>query len=161
MRTPVNQHPRKDGDALSMRGLPGNALPLLLGRETFHDVDDGTGIRDSDVRVNDVPLPVKDELRRRGAHAVHLGHRQAGGCSDINPDELGTALQLLCEPVHDRLGHQAGRSAVGEEINHGRLSRLHLALELGRGGERRARTAQRKPGQWQANDDQQAYPVLT
>ncbi len=132
----------------------------LFGPQILHDRGDRSRIRDADVRIDDVTLTVKDEQRWRGADLVHLRYRQAGGCCHVDPDQLGAAQQLLGKPVHDRLGHQACRSAIGEEIYDGRLSRLHLPLKIGSGPERRARAAQREPSQRQADDDEQAHPVV-
>ena len=133
----------------------------LVRAETFYYPGHFARIGDSDMRVDDVSLPVKDEQSRRGAYVVQLGHGQAGRRGDVDADELGTTLKLLGDPVHDRLGDQAGRSAVGEKVHDGRLASLHLAPKVGGGGQRRACAAQRKPGQRQADDDEQAYPILT
>ena len=126
-----------------------------------HGCDYCGQVRHSSVRIDDIPTRIQHEEAGRSTYPVASSDLQTGWRGHIHPDENGLPCQLTLNPVHDRLGNQAGWSAVGKEIDDRWMAGSKKLLKLLERDERTCLAAQAEPGQRQCHHDQQTQPVLS
>jgi len=90
----------------------------------------GRRIGNARLCIDFVTLDVQYQRGGCCADAVSAHDVKARCRCRVDANDGGLTLQLTFDPVHDRLGDEAGRSAVGEEIDHRRLSRGDQSVKV-------------------------------
>jgi hypothetical protein len=81
------------------------------------------------VSVNDVIRAVEDDRCRSCFDVVATRNLFPEITEHIEPDDLGLALQVFLDPIHDGFGREAPHSGVAEELHDYGLPAANHAVE--------------------------------
>jgi len=71
--------------------------------------------------LDEVPAAVKDDQRGNTPYAILLRSLAPYLAHNVEPENRCLTPEVLLYPIHDGLGHQAGRSSVAVKLDDNRL----------------------------------------
>jgi hypothetical protein len=90
---------------------------LLVRQHSHHRRDPGP-IGYPNLRLDHSPLSIEHDERGHRVDAEASRSIHADRIQHVQPHHAGAALQVILQPIHDRLGHQARASKIRVKLDH-------------------------------------------